>query len=472
MIDKTTLRGLVAARRTLAILYFAFAFPVVLTQVFATPPLQMPDEPHHFMRIVQIADGVLLARRLGEIAAGGDLEQSVEDVALTFRPLAHDLSLRFDTSLFKHISTLQWGESARVSTEFSNTAIYPPFLYIPAAMGVEAGRAMGLPILQTYYLSRLFNAVCTTLLAALAIGVCAKGRGILAILMSLPMVLSAFASVSQDAMSFVAGALAVAVWSRYLARGLDVPLAIRAGVSLLVGAIVAGRIPLCPLFGMLLLPTGGDRKRWPDRHALLVSAAGLIPVAFGIACANAAKVAFRPGDGVSPIGQISTMVHKPSAFFDVMGTTLNQSAGELYRELVTVLGWWANMLPPWYYGWAAMFLIAAAAVEALAWERGFGIPSCVLQTAAAVAGAICVFLTMYVAWTPVGGSVIDGLQGRYFLVCAIFLAIAVPSSGRWGVAIHAYRRPAVEITRMAVCLGLAVVNLWAVPITLLTRYYL
>ena len=458
---------------SLTILYIVLALPVVLFQVFATPPFQMPDEPRHFLRALQIADGRLLGRKSEGTFSGGDLESAAQDVAVAFRPLALDLDRRLDPAVLARLAPLRWRTTSKTPALFENTSIYPPTLYAPAALAIRAGKAIDLPILATYYLARLTMGLTGTALATLAIHLCGRGRTVLFVVLSLPLALSAFASLSQDGLAIAAGALAVALWSRSLAAGRPMPLATRAVAALLLGAVVGARLPLLPLLALLLLPTDARSGIRPRASTLLVSALSLLPVGLSLICAAAAKVPFRVADGVAPARQLAFVLHEPARAFGALSTTLWEHGGEFLREMVSVLGWWSGMLPSVYYAWIALCLAAALVIDALWPQGGFVGWAKLVTVALAIAASFGVFVSFYLAWTPVGGTLIEGVQGRYFIVPALVLCLALPrfvtrdAGGRSDV--HDRLLAAAQV---GLCAALGLFNLWAVPYTILSRYYL
>lgn len=457
-------------KRDLALLYLLTAWPLVLLQIIFTPPFQTPDEPHHFLRAIQIADGRIGGQRISATLAGGHIEANAQVVALAFKPLAHDLDKRLQIADLARVGTLKWGASPKLPADFDNTAIYPPTLYLPSAIAVKLGRAFGLSILETYYLSRFVLGSLGVGMAALSLMWCRKGRSFLFLLLSLPYTLSTFASVSQDAMSIAFTAIAFSGLSFYAQARRDMPPWARIGLALSLGTVVGGRLPLIPIMALPLLPTAAA----PDRRSLwrrvVEGSVGALPIVLALWCAFVAKIAFRAGDGVSPFDQAAFLLGHPAAVVSVVETTLKLLGGALFREFVSVLGWWDGMQPAWYYGFIGAVLALSLLAESFSTLAGMGIRAALLVLALALAACSSVLLVMYLAWTPVGAAVIDGIQGRYFFVPVAACILALPSlklhfdqhdQGRWSTG-----------ASLLLCVAVASVNLIAVPLTILTRFYI
>ncbi len=452
--------------------YLLLAFPVVLLLVYATPPFQVADEANHFLRAVQVETGHLIATKRGNQAAGGEIDGQAIDVSRAFDDLKFHPDHKLETSLLAREDGPRWGEQPKTFADFANTAIYPPFFYAPAAIGIKLGKLFGLSILETLYVARLINALCATALAGTALALCGKGRAALGVILSLPMVLSLFGSVSPDALSIASGSFVVALWSRYLARDEDIPVWPRCIAAGLLGAIIAARVPLMPLYGLILLPTSGRRRlfsrTWLSRSDMLSIVVGLTPIAFGLLGAHAAKIPFRANDGVAPIVQLAGLLHDPVRIITVMTSTLHDLGIGYLRQMVGVLGWLDTDFPPQFYGWMGLCVVVAIAIECLGPERGFRGWNAALLVCGIVAAVLGVFFALYLAWTPVGMAAIDGVQGRYFFVPAMFLVAVLPTFGR---ATRNPRGRLIDAGRLAICTMAGLVNLWIVPITILNRYY-
>ncbi len=223
----------------LALLFLVLAFPTVLIQVYCTPPIQVADEENHFLRALQVADGHLFGRKIEGDNAGGILDPAAPIFAHDFDALKFMPERKLDISVYGAAAALRWGVGSPIPTAFPNTAIYPFFLYLPASAGLATGRALQLSVLDSFYLGRLATALVSIALASMALAICGRGRSLLFVILCLPMTLSLFASLSQDAIAIALGGLAAATWSRYVADGVAMPAAVRATVALALGPVSA-----------------------------------------------------------------------------------------------------------------------------------------------------------------------------------------------------------------------------------------
>ncbi len=467
--DGGTGRKLSMRSSGLALLFLVLAFPTVLIQVYCTPPIQVADEENHFLRALQVADGHLFGRKIEGDNAGGILDPAAPIFAHDFDALKFMPERKLDISVYGAAAALRWGVGSPIPTAFPNTAIYPFFLYLPASAGLATGRALQLSVLDSFYLGRLATALVSIALASMALAICGRGRSLLFVILCLPMTLSLFASLSQDAIAIALGGLAAATWSRYVADGVAMPAAVRATVALALGAVAAARIPLVPLYVLIVLPTRRSiaTKPRPRLADVAAAAAGFIPFAIGIYGAHAAKIAFREEDGVSPIGQLHWIALHPIEVVAVVKRTLETDTLRHLRELVGVLGWLDTDLPPGFYDWMGGCVVLAFLIDAMIDGRNISGLSRFVPAAAVLFSSAGVFGAFYLAWTPVGAPIVDGVQGRYFIVPAMVLAVSLPGFNRLGERVGA----GLKWLQLIICGAVALTDLWIVPIAILHRYY-
>ena len=444
-------------------LFIGLTMPVVLIQVFFTPPIQVADEDNHFLRATQIAQGRPFALR-AEMVSGGAIDPAAVTFAHAFDALKFHPEVKISPATFHSALSLRWGQQPSIPTAFANTAIYPFFLYLPSSLALKLGKEADLGVMESFYFARLATGLVSLLLATAALWLCAQGQTTLFLILCFPMTLSLFASVSQDAMSIGLGALAVALWSRYAARRAPMPPWARANMALALGAVTAARLPLLPLCALVILPTRGHRLSTRDAA---MAALGTLPLSLGIVGAYLAKVPFRPEQNVSPVGQLSWILHHPLAAVSVAIRTLWQDSGRHLSDMVGMLGWLDTKLPLDFYPVVGCCVVLAVLVDAAA-ELTDRVPRrTLLPIGLAFLTIGSVFGALYLAWTPIGADVVDGVQARYLLVPAMLLAVSLPSSLR----VREVPPRILRAAQITLCTGVAGMNFWIVPITLLHRYY-
>jgi uncharacterized membrane protein len=117
---------------------------------------------------------------------------------------------------------------------------------------------------------------------------------------------------------------------------------------------------------------------------------------------------------VRPRDQLRFLFSYPADFLQASYETLRN--GEwLMKQVLAVFGWLEY--GPSYFAFFAMACVAGIVIY-----RTFEVDQARLGwlQITATLGAVCMtvvglFVSLYLAWTPVGGSFVEGLQGRYFV---------------------------------------------------------
>lgn len=118
----------------------------------------------------------------------------------------------------------------------------------------------------------------------------------------------------------------------------------------------------------------------------------------------------------------------PARFPLSLLSTLLAQAGVLIQMLVGVLGWLDVPLAAWAYRLALLALLAslfADAPQSLP-RRAWVVPTSLALAAGSIA---LVAFPLLLFWTPLGSQLIEGLQGRYFLVTLAFVLVHCSVAG-------------------------------------------
>ena len=459
-IERTTAQWLAAA----FVLYGLVATAFLAINM---PPFQNPDEPAHFERAAQIADGGLIATRFStpgadgsqHVTAGGSADPALMTAFSPFNALIFHPDTRATRSSWA--LNVHWS-NARVMTAFPNTAMYPPLFYAPSAIGVSVGRFTRMTVVQTLIVSRLLTGVVAVTIGAAAIACAGGAAAWLFTILTLPMSLSLIASPSQDALILTCSALAGAL----LVRALRWPSALNrkmlAGLTVTLGLVAMARPP----YGALaLLPLALSTVRLRSR---ILAAAAVLLCAAAWSGITAATTSTNFGDfvGADPAAQMARLRGDPLLVVHVAWNTLTLYWRGYLIGFVGQLGWLDTALPRAYHQTAKVMLgvAAMAAMLGIAGER-ISPRSRMVIAAGLLLSLAGVFGALYLTWTVPGNATVEGVQGRYFLPIALVGAVLLPALGqaRW-------RRP--HSVLLAVVAGFPVVTLAVVMRAVILRYYL
>lgn len=414
------------AKRLLAWCYALPAVAAVIALSVLVPPFQNSDELNHVDRADQLSRGVLLAGRVpGKPGIGGIVDVGPRSATSSFEPLRFHPERKVTRAMRLLGDGVRW--DATDYQDFSNTAVYPPAGYLPAALAIAIGRWTDQKVTDTLRVARALGGILDVALATAALAIAGESAEYLMVILALPMTLSLFAAVSQDGLMIAGAALAVALLDR-LSRtsperrswGL-----VLLGASLLLANV--GRPPYAVL-GLLplLMPSGGFRGR-----VLVVTAVVLGVGGWAFATLSVGTPGLDPSRHVDPPRQLRWLVAAPLRAVSVVWDTMDGPQGmeqlPFYQEVVGVLGSIDVRLPLWSYWFAGLVLASAIVRQSgrrtpMAAPRAQGLAAFLLLLA-----TFCVFVALDLTWTPVGNRTVLGVQGRYFIPILLFVPSSVPA---------------------------------------------
>jgi uncharacterized membrane protein len=455
--------------RLLAVCFILYG--ILFASFFAVnmPPFQNADEHAHTLRAAQISRGQLVGKRYGNGSSGGMVDSGLAPTfwpfgALLFHPDAKVTRGMYSAAARGWTGQYEW-------QAFTNTAVYPPTFYLPAAVGLWIGRNLDMSILQSLYLARLGNALVAVLLGGVGIWASGRAAPFLFAVLSLPMTMALMANVSQDGVMIGCTALAAGLIAGGLqSTGCGSVLPRLAATSVALALVCMARPPYAPLAVTPLLVPGAPRK------ARVVAAAAILLACAGWSAFMAVYVmgVLRPDNpAIDPSGQIRWIIGHPLEAASVLVFSIRVEASILLEQFIGRLGWLDTALPDSYRVIAAYSLPLAAALAFDTRHDGQSradVARLVPALAASIAILACValmFLIQYITWNAVGRAIIEGVQGRYFLPLAVMAAMILP-------ALPAAPRPW-EPVRGAMLAGLMLfpaVSIGVVIRAVVLRYYL
>ncbi len=288
-------------------------------------------------------------------------------------------------------------------------------------MAILIGHApVGIGVLNTLILARLLlNGAVSIILCAYALSVCRRGKVAMFALLLMPMTLSLFASSSQDATLIALACVGFSLISRQLDRAAPMSRTTAAVVFVVILLIAIGRPPNAALALAFFIP-GLLPSRSKTRELLtavvLTGVTVTITMGWWIAVILATRGISQPfaaGSNVDPKLQLMYLLHHPHIIVPMLGYFVHHITYYI-AGVIGILGWLDTPLPAMYY--LAMMLVLAGAIFAEL-ARGPAIPRCVIAriSFASLVGIAGVFFIEYLNFTPVGGTDLDGTQGRHLI---------------------------------------------------------
>ncbi len=170
--------------------FLGFSLVYGLVMLVITPPFMVPDEPAHFYRSYQVSEFNLFKTT-------DDFPKSLTDLGSICDRMqfsTHEKTTRKEILSLGNIRTNPTVRTTKTTPDY----ILP---YLPQAIGIAAGRLMGLAPLWLFYFGRLLNLLASIALLFFAIRITPVFKWVFFLLAIMPMTLYQLASLSYDAVT-------------------------------------------------------------------------------------------------------------------------------------------------------------------------------------------------------------------------------------------------------------------------------
>jgi uncharacterized membrane protein len=395
--------------------------------VFRVPPMAGFDEPFHWRRALQLADGHPFARRLGPNDYGGPLDGR----ALAFEGRADQTIAAPRPMSVPEMADLAGSLSrappAMTPSSFPSTGSFSPLAYAPAAVGIAAAHVLRLDLLSTVRAGRLANLVAYLGLIWCLLRFLPAGRLPVLALLGGPTALHLATSYSADPVCTLLPLLLVACCLRLHIAPVTRPFAWLATIVCLCLAVgLLKPILFVTSVSVLLVPSALFATR---RRALSFRVASAA-LCVGASLAWNAAYPFVPGrywhTGAEPGQALHTLLAHPLRGIAILATN---GWNDLWFWWVDGWARFGGGPGPYHFttpeSLAGLFLGLLAALVLADHHPARRRPNAALLLVL-IAGlyVVLLLLAFLVGYGPPRATFIDGIQGRYLLLPECLLAIA------------------------------------------------
>lgn len=430
-----TLESRVRHQVEMAFLVGLISCGLLYSVVFA--PGTVPDETYHFETSYKLADYIMLQGPTVDSLPVREDDSVLLDGMLQSWALGYD-KYRSVIDQFAFFAN----DASRVAVEpvssFDWTA-NPPYIKLPSALGIVLATLLNLGSFPLFYLGRFFNLLMFAALAYFAVRITPVGKNAMMVAGLLPMTLHLASSYSYDAgimgLAFLLTGMCLrAVYGEGLMSRRE-----KAGIVVVAVLLAPCKVVYTVIVLLVILI---PRKRFSSAAAsarfkvvaigfallslLVFRAAGLLQMA-GVASSSTAEGS--RGDEYGTFYSLSGLVSDPLNTVLLFLRTFDVQ-GSFYLDTLVggSLAWFqVDLKAPLYITVALLFIVVLSA------QRSEGdnvvIPGAhrVLCGGLALAGGLGVILSMLIGWTFTSESVVQGVQGRYFLPLLPMAALAMRS---------------------------------------------
>ena len=384
----------------------AFILIMVMGITFSltTPIFDVPDEPAHLARGLYIVEGHFgMEENNSQFNISEDFQKYIDQIG---------------NNLFNNnLSAYTHNEETINNTAVKATNAYSFISYLPQAFALLLGKFLNLNLLHTFYLGRILNLFAYAVLVSFGIKIIPEFKMPLLVVSSMPMSLYISASYNQDS---IAMGLIVLVISFYVNIVYSCQIKEKKIIifSVLCMGLIVTKLPYV-LFSTLLLFIPPSKYSNKKKYWIGVLCWGIVMV-FSLVWFLYYS-SFTPPhtpQGVDVKEQIiSLFVNFPSNFLQIAKAMFSF---EIYTKMLYIFGWLT-------YGSAELVVLYIFFLGGVF----IGYPSSKKIPLISKMGTfliflltyICICMSMYLTWTPVGSNIINGVQGRYLIGIIALLPI-------------------------------------------------
>lgn len=289
--------------------------------------------------------------------------------------------------------------------------------YIPAAVGLNIGRGMGLSFTHTFMLGKWMNLLCYTSFLSISIWLLNKrGKILVALLGAIPTILFNATTYSYDwwVISLVILSLSI-IYSKIQN---DKKISTRC-VVLSMGIFLLALLPKAIYFALAFPLLFLEHEKFENSKLakiIIISTMILLALTFvaPILMGSNANTDIRGGEGVDSLGQIKYILTNPVEYsMNLLEFLKGYLSLDSSREYLTFFA---------YYGHAEYFtvcialLFAGMIIDNNEWKKESRSKLQKILVLLTVFGTmILVATSLYISFTPVGSSSVNGCQPRYIL---------------------------------------------------------
>jgi len=408
-----------------AIVLFCLCF--VISQLI--PPFQSPDEDVHVKRAYLLGHGQIWLSTPAQSPTGGLIDRGLLQMMAQFDGLPFHAEKKLSANELYEAGQVRW-QGTYTFHPTSAISHYFPFLYAPQALGLRIGELLNLSVLHSYQLAKLFALIAACILIYWALSIYPFSLAVLGLFV-LPMSLFQMGSASLDgiahAMSLFVIALYLRISQQSSAKQTTTETFNSAAwpgilLALCIALLTSSRMQLLPL---LFLLWSCSRQTEQKKYLYYAAAVGIFTltwILFSISTVVDTKVT----TSLTPIQAISFYLTHPITGVQVLFSTLTNLAilKSYATSFIGVLGWLDASLPKAQYGLLGALLVFLVAL-CFSWRpQGLSKHHQSVLVLCALCSIGIVFAALLIQWTPHPATVILGVQGRYFFVPALLIAVA------------------------------------------------
>ncbi|MDR3128266.1 MAG: DUF2142 domain-containing protein [Bifidobacteriaceae bacterium] len=423
--------------------------------IIFTPPGFNDDEPTHYIRVQQIANGQFFNQLKPYPAKEGD-KRTAEQRLIGYGPIDQNAKDFINSYHFGKTYSLPFDNFLNAPQKYHSDKILDitsgqatpnsPFTYLPLVAGVELAKTLNLSLLNEFMLAKLLETLVCIFLTTLAIRFIPRGKWILFAISILPMTIVQFTAFSHDGLTYAVSVLLFSFTYKIIYEKSQINWQNVNVLAILTIALGTMKMTYLPIIALtLLIPI--LNKHWQNIKGWLIcvlSSLASVITCFGlIQQVNKANVDITIGPNtLSPDLQKQAILHNPlnlikAAFNTIFYQPVDPNSYLHSRQQLNIFGVLEAdkvFLQPWFMVASITAIILAIIITmaqnqtAKSWlgevsltkkSRTFQIARWLIP----IACLVLTYLALYLAINPVfidtkmpsQNTYIWGAQTRYWL---------------------------------------------------------
>jgi uncharacterized membrane protein len=424
--------------KNLHFIYLLFAVPLIYFTITEIPPFQNPDEPNHFARAEQVSRFEMVPQFVYDDNSpknptdplnpdlqlppkgGFIVNKGIVQLAKIYHPLNFHYLVKASMAKADSAKNIKWN-TGLTRKNFSNTAIYPPFVYIMPALSICIGKLVNLSVIKTFYIGRMLNALLSVAVCFIALLLAKRSKLLLFTILLFPMTIEMFSSVSKDAVLISAAFLFVGIIDNIESSPITNYSKTQKYLLIILMCIVGIAKPPYILFSLVFLFLKLDRK---TKIAGIIVPFVLMFIWLYLVSADLSI----KGPGVDLTYnsklQVAYIIHHPFKFIGLFFNYDTNGIEFVFKMIVGVLGWMDLQFPIDYYH-TAYIVAFIAFISTFNFSRFDNLKLRLSVFIIAFITLLAVITSQYVIWTPLYATYLGGMQGRYVTPVLPFLALSL-----------------------------------------------
>jgi uncharacterized membrane protein len=434
---------------------------ITLMSTQLVPPFQSPDEFDHIKRAYALSQGrVFMVTPEGQ-STGTEIDSGLNAFMGIYNKLPFKYENKLSITDVTQADSIKWTNKEQFNAA-PGVNYYFPLVYAPQALGLSIGKALDLSVSNSYYLAR-YLCIATIFVLIVYAHSLFPINALSFVLLLLPMTIFQMSSASMDGIAIALSLVALSCFMRIL---LNQKSEIRSNKFFYIMLISISMLVMCR-FNLVLMFALPFYLAFKDknRNQLLITSLFLFLAFLWIAHGMMTTVDKRVSLGMSTGSAIVSYVTHPADLLSVLFRTLSSEEKLVYYwdSLVGILGWLDHRIPDHGFLLISIIILLTLIFSVRFNELKSSFAVRALLVAISLGSVLLTFLILLVTWNGYPAKMIEGVQGRYFLIPLLVLSYAISP-----ISLSLKRKAVLSI----LILGSAAISLAVMPKTLLNRYYI